>query len=617
MPIVETPNHAAVAGSFEQEAPFDDELEAEPTRIESEMGIEEQAEVPRLVVIGGNDRGKEYPLQDGDNGIGRGLDNVVVLADIAVSRKHTLVCREGGTFVVRDLGSGNGTLVNGQRMHTHQLVDGDQIELGNTLLRFVLPPQALADAATMVGHVDDLAPPPPDPHRGLQTIDVRQLPAEALPSAARRPLTRRQKLLAFGGGGVLLLLLLMLGLKVVLKRKPKPPPTAKVNASAEAAQHFDLGLKYFRAQNWEKARTHYLRVYALAPGFEEAKTYAKRAADEMKARDAVAAAKKALAAKDYDTTRAELAKVTTKSFYEAGARKLKQQCDDEQVAKLIASAQQLKEADDKDGALAKVKEARRIAPTNQVVKQLYDELKGDGTQVAVRTKPHGRRPAHRPGRRPVTHTPKRPRVPSSGRPIRVGGSQVSKALGAYRRKEWGPAYETLNGYADSLSGRKKAKVKKLAQAVKKVGVSYARALRGQVSNPGEALRQYQTALKYDRQIPRSPHQGMLRAAAFKVARIHATTAFSSGNYPGSYAAVKAAQNYGALDGTLQSLLKRLDAKAMELFTKAYTMRTRSPKQARRIWQRVLKMVPSKSPAYQKAYSWLNNSTPRYQDEDED
>ena len=72
---------------------------------------------PKMLIIGGNNRGREFPLNTGgDTTIGRGVDNHIILADIAVSRKHTLICFEGGQFVVRDLGSGNGTLVNGRRV---------------------------------------------------------------------------------------------------------------------------------------------------------------------------------------------------------------------------------------------------------------------------------------------------------------------------------------------------------------------------------------------------------------------------------------------------------------------------------------------------------------------
>src|SRR6266542_3321264 len=89
-----------------------------------------------LHVIGGNDRGKMYELVLPETRIGRGADQDLVLADIAVSRRHITIHAEGTRYRMRDLGSGNGTLINGTRTDTVILNDGDQIELGNTLMRF-------------------------------------------------------------------------------------------------------------------------------------------------------------------------------------------------------------------------------------------------------------------------------------------------------------------------------------------------------------------------------------------------------------------------------------------------------------------------------------------------
>src|SRR5688572_30872843 len=91
-----------------------------------------------LHVVGGTDRGKRFELTLGETRIGRGADQDVVLSDIAVSRRHITINAEGGRYRLRDLGSGNGTLVNGQRVDTVLLNDGDHVELGNTVLRFNL-----------------------------------------------------------------------------------------------------------------------------------------------------------------------------------------------------------------------------------------------------------------------------------------------------------------------------------------------------------------------------------------------------------------------------------------------------------------------------------------------
>jgi hypothetical protein len=68
--------------------------------------------------------------------IGRLPDCDIVLNDPNVSRRHAEVRRRGNDFVVVDLGSTNGTKVNGDGVKQRRLADGDEISVGNTTLRF-------------------------------------------------------------------------------------------------------------------------------------------------------------------------------------------------------------------------------------------------------------------------------------------------------------------------------------------------------------------------------------------------------------------------------------------------------------------------------------------------
>ncbi len=65
--------------------------------------------------------------------------DVVVLASARVSRKHCVLVRTADTIMIRDLGSTNGTRVNGAREARVKLVDGDELHLGKLQLRITLP----------------------------------------------------------------------------------------------------------------------------------------------------------------------------------------------------------------------------------------------------------------------------------------------------------------------------------------------------------------------------------------------------------------------------------------------------------------------------------------------
>jgi hypothetical protein len=78
--------------------------------------------------------------------VGRGSDCDVVLADAHASRRHARLEVRGGVFVLTDLGSTNGTLVNGHRVREVVLGVGDRIEVGQSTLRVIQPETPAAGA---------------------------------------------------------------------------------------------------------------------------------------------------------------------------------------------------------------------------------------------------------------------------------------------------------------------------------------------------------------------------------------------------------------------------------------------------------------------------------------
>ena len=97
---------------------------------------------PRLILKSGGEP-QEYPLGD-NNVLGRSTQASVRLADREVSRKHSQVDKEGEDYVLRDLGSSNGTFLNGKRIFgPTKLKDGDEVVIGTSKMEF----QSLAAAA--------------------------------------------------------------------------------------------------------------------------------------------------------------------------------------------------------------------------------------------------------------------------------------------------------------------------------------------------------------------------------------------------------------------------------------------------------------------------------------
>jgi Protein of unknown function (DUF3662)/Inner membrane component of T3SS, cytoplasmic domain len=95
-----------------------------------------QAPGAELVVVEKGRAARTFPLTRDRVVIGRLGGSDIVLEDPGASRRHAEVRRENGQYVISDLGSTNGTLVNGRAVGERTLEEGDKIGIGRTVLEF-------------------------------------------------------------------------------------------------------------------------------------------------------------------------------------------------------------------------------------------------------------------------------------------------------------------------------------------------------------------------------------------------------------------------------------------------------------------------------------------------
>jgi pSer/pThr/pTyr-binding forkhead associated (FHA) protein len=92
--------------------------------------------MPSLVFLAGPIAGRRYKLQDGEYVIGRRSDCQIFVPDMRVSRQHARLWRQGEDWALEDLGSNNGTFVNGVKLQQAATIKhDDEITIANNRIR--------------------------------------------------------------------------------------------------------------------------------------------------------------------------------------------------------------------------------------------------------------------------------------------------------------------------------------------------------------------------------------------------------------------------------------------------------------------------------------------------
>lgn len=101
---------------------------------------------------------REFEIVDMEVHMGRELDNTLRLPDPSISRHHCVLRKAGGGYEIQDLQSSNGVLVNGNRVQSSPLRNGDRITLGQVQLTFQ-DPQSEVGATVAVNREGGVKPP--------------------------------------------------------------------------------------------------------------------------------------------------------------------------------------------------------------------------------------------------------------------------------------------------------------------------------------------------------------------------------------------------------------------------------------------------------------------------
>lgn len=664
------PHGAAAAGdAFERFE--EDELAGEATRLEPDAVIAEQPTnlldeepaTPSLVCESGKDVGKEYVIGIGENGIGRSIDNEVILTDISVSRKHLKVLRdEQGALRLRDLGSGNGTLLNGTRVQDVPLSDGDRIELGETVLVVRIPPTQLsprvsprrqAPAPTVgpsyaqppadAANTDENAAPPGPPPPAFAPPPTARPPAFAQPAphgdagALQGPPAFGQPGFGqpgfgqpgfgqpgFGQPGVG-----QPGFGQPPSRgpfagpqssggpalSPAPTPTAVATPSPRGGGRVPLvfvgilGALVLVGAGAALA-VALMRTDAPSAAGADSALYA-RGAEAYTARrwdDAEVAFRAILAAQPSD------ARAATYLQRIADARVHDQQ---------LVAARASYAAGDGRTALAQLASIPPTSPLAADVATLRAAATAQVAAVPVGAVVAAVLPAPSPGStaspRPNAAPRAAPRAPTlqaraTPRPLPAqtpmltpvaparGGAGTDRVLAAYRAGDFAGASRMAREGAHAASAADGRRLTTMADQVDRFARDYAR-VRTAGADLGPVLRQVQSVISLDEQISGGQaYARTLKPRLIEALLTSANDAWSRGRVPEACLKVRQATDLDSRNVRARDLVHRCEAKAAEMLTQAQGVERTNRAQAQGLYRDVLALVPQSSTTYQRAYA---------------
>ncbi|MFZ5471041.1 MAG: FHA domain-containing protein [Myxococcota bacterium] len=576
----------------------------------------------QLKIIAGPDAGKTRTFKGARMVIGRTPDCDLKLSDPSVSRRHLELLRAEEGVLLRDLGSGNGSKVNGKKVTEQLLQHDDEIAIGKTKFRFVDEMSALKklrEEAEGQAQAPEEKEPPSQPEGSSEEessafsqeeVDpadpaLRAATNPSLPVASARPPLRRdapapkrtfpwqrwekkQRLLAAGGASLLLLVVVL----AIATRKPAPPPVDP--RKAQAQEKMQQARTAIRADKLEEAVKLIEEAEKLLPG-SDTEGLLERASAEMGAQKTLETARALVRQGRFDQARQELAhfpEVSDKRMQEKETLaqdidRLELEQKREQVELLLASG-------DLQGA--KALHALLPAPQRQLLRAKLEEAEAAAAEQE----------------RAEQRRTEKARALSTQRRAQERAEEMDAAFAVVARKLHGGEYERAAAECDRVidayrgDGEIRARAKRLKALLPAFGRAFEEGHKKFKANQLlSAVRPLRRARELYREIgfhgalgeQVNEELGAAALAAGRDALLRDDLATAAVNY-------QEAAQLSPDDPRVREGLEKVSAKAEELFQSAYMIRDRDPREAISRFKVVLSATPPGSTYHEKAKTQL-------------
>lgn len=596
-----TGSHDAPEGFYQATAMLDKgELLGELAELaqvpDTRAAIEAEQPPPRgcrLIIVAGPEIGQEWAFKQDEVVMGRDEECELVMNDIAVSRRHARIALEGNHFVLHDLGSGNGTFLNGVRINSEPLASGDEIVIGERTLRFVelneAPPTAAAhpipqsfgnEPEAQIGSVPKVSvAKEPALAKGSQ-VKVDAVPAEqgpVEPGSLKAPVVGKKEVkpgAALKKGIALAALVVVLGAGIgagVWYWRKTVAEKAALEKIAASKREFLQGIELVKARRFGDAMVLFARVLEARPDYARAGEYRVHCEKELNVWAAIEEARRLALSLKFNDALAKLESIKEETAYREEIERAKKSYARAISEAYLKEARAKMDAGDLDGAMDLAIAALGQTPALEAAQALRDEI--EDAKEALNT--------------PVK---KKEEIPP----------ELMRAVALYKNEQIGAAIDAVEAAGGPNASTYVARMKRMKQLLGDAELAHKK------KAAAELLRIAPAALEIDQQI--SGGDGKVRT---KLKRFYADGLYLKGIE--SYAEKDYVRAYQLLSDALkqqpghalsESRLAELSRKARDLYYEGYVLKDSQPAETRKIFKRLTQMSRPDNQFHKLASKWL-------------
>jgi tetratricopeptide (TPR) repeat protein len=377
--------------------------------------------------------------------VGRSVESDITLLDSSVSRKHFELHRTPDGFVLKDLGSGNGTLIEGDKVDEIPMVHGMVVEVGMSRLQWLDPAMAgvpLPEIIPTDGDVDEaktqvidlasiqldpsfatkLPPRPATADRSvIRSVDrsppVTDRAAVPRVSAARGPAQEAGRVAKWAGVAVIGILAIVgaASLFGLVDLTPESPPPDRSSGAQDSESLMAKGLEAFTGWRWSEARVHFEAARERHPDKAKVESALARVGQEEAAAAVMEHVRAALEATRFRDAIHKLEEIPDSSVYYGDAKALIDEATEGLVSAHLETARKLSAEGKRRPAIIELESALQLLPGDPEAQALLRNLQDAMIAVAPPRRPArrtSRPPREGRARRAIQKDPKRKRVAS-------------------------------------------------------------------------------------------------------------------------------------------------------------------------------------------------------------